>query len=76
MGQGVHMQELPGIGKRYDVDLGRRDQRVSVVVRRDGTRDLYVFTDGSSDEPTAVLELTEEQARKVGAVLSGTFFSS
>jgi TrkA domain protein len=73
MGQGVHMQELPGIGKRYDIDLGRGGDRVSVVVRRDGTRDLYVFTTRSED-PTAVIELTDEQARKVGAVLSGTFF--
>jgi K+/H+ antiporter YhaU regulatory subunit KhtT len=75
MGQGVHMQELPGIGKRYDIDLGRGGDRVSVVVRRDGTRDLYVFTTRSED-PTAVIELTDEQARKVGAVLSGTFFEA
>ncbi|MBF9131777.1 potassium transporter TrkA [Plantactinospora sp. S1510] len=74
MGQGVHVQELPGIGKRYDIDLGHGGDRVSVVVRRDGTRDLYVFT-ARSDEPTAVIELSEEQSRKVGAVLSGTFFA-
>jgi TrkA domain protein len=75
MGQGVHVQELPGIGKRYDIDLGRGGPRVSVVVRRDGTRDLYVF-DSDSAEPAAVLELTEEHARKVGAVLSGTYFAA
>ncbi|MGI5214446.1 potassium transporter TrkA [Plantactinospora sp. CA-290183] len=74
MGQGVHVQELPGIGKRYDIDLGHGGDRISVVVRRDGTRDLYVFTT-RSDDPTAVIELTEEQSRKVGAVLSGTFFA-
>ena len=75
MGQGVRLQELPGIGRRYDIDLGRPDQRVSVVVRQGGVRDLYVFAD-RSDEPTAVIELTEEQARKVGAVLAGTFFEA
>ncbi|HEU4540796.1 MAG TPA: hypothetical protein VFR23_06675 [Jiangellaceae bacterium] len=75
MGKGVHVQELPGIGKRYDIDLGRPDQRISVVVRSGGTRDLYIFATSSSD-PTAVLELTEEQARKVGAVLAQTFFES
>lgn len=73
MGQGVHMQDLPGIGKRYDIDLGRSTQRVSVVERHGGTRDLYVFTT-ASDEPTAVIELTNDQARKVAAVLTGTFF--
>lgn len=75
MGKGVHVQELPGIGKRYDIDLGRPDQRLSVVVRTAGTRDLYVFASTSS-EPTAVIELNEEQARKVGAVLAQTFFEA
>lgn len=73
MGHGVHMQELPGIGRRYDIDLGRPDSRISVIVRRDGTRDLYIFVSTSPD-PTTVLELTEEQARKLCAVLGGTFF--
>jgi K+/H+ antiporter YhaU regulatory subunit KhtT len=73
MGQGVHMQELPGIGKRYDIDLGSPTQRISVVVRHGDIRDLYVFT-SKGDEPTAVLELTREQALKLGAVLTGTFF--
>ncbi|MDT0305845.1 potassium transporter TrkA [Streptomyces sp. DSM 44917] len=73
MGKGVHVQDLPGVGKRYDIDLGRPDQRISVVIRSGGTRDLYVFA-SSSPDPTAVIELSEEQARKVGAVLSATFF--
>lgn len=73
MGHGVHIQELAGIGKRYDLDLGRPDQRISVTIRRDGTRDLYVFT-SSGSEPTAVLELSEERARKLSAVLGDTFF--
>lgn len=75
MGQGVRVQDLPGIGKRYDIALGHDGERVSVVVHRTGARDLYVFT-ANSDEPAAVLELTEEQARKVGAVLSGTYFEA
>ncbi|WP_067972948.1 potassium transporter TrkA [Nocardiopsis trehalosi] len=73
MGHGVHTQELPGIGTRYDIDAGGQGQRVSVVVRRDGKRDLYVFT-GASADPDAVLELTEAHARKIAAVLGGTFF--
>jgi K+/H+ antiporter YhaU regulatory subunit KhtT len=73
MGQGVHITELPGIGRRYDVDLGRPDRSLSVIVRKDGTRDLYVFT-STGEDPTAVLELSEERARKLSAVLSETFF--
>ncbi|MBU2666562.1 potassium transporter TrkA [Actinoplanes bogorensis] len=75
MGKGVHIQELPGLGTRYDVDLrSSNGERVSIVVSRDGKRHLYVFT-SRGDEPTAVVELTEEQARKIGAVLAGTFFT-
>ncbi|WP_250033473.1 potassium transporter TrkA [Paractinoplanes maris] len=73
MGKGVRIQELPGLGTRYDVDLHSGSDRVSIVVGRDGKRHLYVFTT-AGDDPAAVIELTEEQARKVGAVLSGTFF--
>lgn len=74
MGHGVHVQELPGIGKRFDFDLGRPDARVSVVIRSDGTRDLYLFEGRGASEPTAAVELSDEQARKIGAVLTGTFF--
>ncbi|MCO8273062.1 potassium transporter TrkA [Actinoplanes sp. TRM 88003] len=74
MGKGVRIQELPGLGTRYDVDLHSGSDRVSIVVGRDGKRHLYVFTQ-AGDEPAAVIELTEDQARKVGAVLSGTFFT-
>ena len=73
MGKGVRIQELPGLGTRYDVDLHSGSDRVSIVVGRDGKRHLYVFTK-AGDDPTAVIELTEDQARKVGAVLAGTFF--
>lgn len=74
MGKGVHIQVLPGLGTRYDVDLHSGGNRVSIVVSKDGSRHLYVFT-GAGDDPAAVVELTEEQARKVGAVLAGTFFA-
>ncbi|WP_127504365.1 potassium transporter TrkA [Actinoplanes solisilvae] len=74
MGKGVHIQELPGLGTRYDVDLRSGGERVSIVVSRDGKRHLYVFTSGGTDDPAAVVEMTEDQARKVGAVLAGTFF--
>jgi TrkA domain protein len=73
MGHGVKVHDLPGIGQRFDIDLGRTDQRVSVITRGDDRRDLYVFT-SNSPEPSAVLELTDEQARKLAAVLAGMYY--
>jgi TrkA domain protein len=68
---GVTVQPLMGIGTRYDLH-GRGGTRVSVVVHKDGHRELYAFEDGAQ-EPTAVVTLTEEQARLLGAVISGTY---
>jgi TrkA domain protein len=74
VGEHVKVQELPGIGKRYDIGCGVPGQRLSVVVHKDGRRELYSF-EKSGDEPTSVIELTDQQARMLGAVLTGTYFS-
>lgn len=72
MGQHVKVQELPGIGTRYDLAGGRVPQRVSVVAHKDGHRELYVFETAGTD-PTAVIELTEGQARLLAAVLNDSY---
>jgi K+/H+ antiporter YhaU regulatory subunit KhtT len=72
MGQHVKVQQLPGIGVRYDLAGSRVPQRVSVVVFKDGHRELYAFEEGGSD-PAAVIELSEEHARLLGAVLNGSY---
>ncbi len=74
-GDEVRVEDLPGVGKRYDIELAGPQRRIAVVVRNGGTRDLYVFASAEA-EPTAVVELSEEQARKVAAVLSATFFEA
>ncbi len=72
MGQHVKVQQLPGIGTRYDLAAGRVPQHLSVVVHKDGHREIYSFETGEQ-EPTAVIELTAEQARLLGAVLNGSY---
>lgn len=71
----VEVQELYGIGRRYDVGCSY-GQRVVVVIRKDGGRELYSFEDGGTDEPTSVIKLSDVQARKLGAILSGAFLDS
>lgn len=73
MGRHVKVQDLVGIGKRYDVGLHREGQRISVVHHKDGRRELYVF-DRPAEDPSAVLELSEDESRMLGAVLTGTYF--
>ena len=65
----VAEHDLPGIGRSYDL----RDNDgtpVSVVIHHTGRRDIYV---GTGDvEPGVVLSFTDDQARRLGAILAGT----
>jgi TrkA domain protein len=68
----VRQDDLPGIGRRFEVRC--EDGGVlTVVLYNTGRRDLYAFPPGS-DEP-CVVTLRDEQAHAVGAILSGSWFS-
>jgi TrkA domain protein len=47
--------------------------RLAVIQHLDGLRELYVFQRAGDDEPTAVVELQDDEARSLGAVLGGAF---
>ena len=64
--------ELPGIGKKYTIKTEAGDTIV-VVIHYTGKREIYYFENGS-EEPTAVIELTDEEARTLGTILVGALF--
>lgn len=64
--------ELPGIGRRYDIVVSK-GQTLVLVVHRSGRRDLYVTRRGE-DEPRCAIELSDDQARRIGAILGGAYF--
>jgi TrkA domain protein len=72
---GVDVQELPGIGRRYDV-MGERGGRLAVVLHHTGRRDVYAYEHEPDEdaEPNAMIELSDPQARKLGAILGGAYF--
>ena len=73
MAKDVTEQDLPGIGRRYE--LGCEDgARAVVVIHHSGRRELYVFPP-KSDEPSADLRLSDRQARNLGAILGGAYFT-
>lgn len=74
MGHGVHVTELYGIGKKYEIGCSGRT-RLAVIARKDGTKDLYAFEKDGSEEPASVIHLEEEEAKRLAAVLGDTFFS-
>ncbi len=69
----IREQVLPGIGHRYDVDVGGHRQPV-VVLQREGKRQVAI-AERASDEPVAAVTLTYEQAVAVAALLTGARFS-
>ncbi len=73
MGHGVEVTELFGIGTKYVISRSSR-QKLAVIVRKDGTRELYALDMKDLEHPKAVIRMDEEEARRVAAVLSGTFF--
>jgi TrkA domain protein len=65
----VTERDLPGIGRSYQ--LTDADGRpITVVIHHSGRRDVYL---GSGNQPTTT-SLTDDQARRLGAILSGAFF--
>lgn len=64
--------ELPGIGKKYSIRTESGDTLV-VVIHYTGKREIYCFEEGS-EEPVAVIELTDEEARTLGTILVGALF--
>jgi TrkA domain protein len=68
----ISEQDLPGIGRRYEI-IAARGQRVVLIIHHSGRRDLYVM-DRRREDPTCVVELTDDQARRIGAILGGAFF--
>jgi len=68
----MHEQELPGIGKRYDQTT--EDGVINVVIHHSGRRDLYVTEKAGRSRVPTVVTLTDDQARRLGAVLAGAYF--
>jgi TrkA domain protein len=63
---------LPGVGTKFTFGTDH-GARVAVIQHVDGMRELYVFARADDDEPTAVLQLEDDEARQLGAVLGGAY---
>ena len=70
----VDLQEtrLPGVGVKYTfrTALGGR---VAVIMHNDGQREIYFYRRRDDEDPTAVIELHDDEARQLGAILGGAY---
>ncbi|MCW2955347.1 MAG: potassium transporter TrkA [Thermoleophilia bacterium] len=68
---GISEQPLPG-GRSFQLDTSG-GRKVVAVVHDDGMRELHLYNKGGH-EPSASMRLDDDDARRLGAVLSGTRF--
>jgi TrkA domain protein len=62
---------LPGVGVKFSFTTAN-GSRVAVIQHTDGMRELYVFSDRDDEEPE-VVQLEDDEARQLGAVLGGAY---
>jgi TrkA domain protein len=65
--------DLPGIGRKYTVYSAEGEMFV-ILIHHSGRREIYLMADEDDDEPVYTLNLTDDEARKVGSILLGADF--
>jgi len=68
----VRESDLPGVGKKHEVDIGNGEQLV-IVTHNTGNRELYLKESEDADSEKLV-ELSDRMARMVGTILEGAYF--
>lgn len=64
--------DLPGVGKRFELDIGG-GETVVVIVHNTGRREVFVRPEPGADAEE-VLDLSDREARFVGSILEGAHF--
>jgi len=62
--------DLPGIGKRYSLETFH-GQKIVIITHQHGQREIYHFNHADDDDPAFIVELNDEEARQLGAILLG-----
>jgi TrkA domain protein len=63
---------LPGVGVKYTLRTAQGG-RLAVILHVDGQREIYYYERATDDEPKAVIELHDDEARQLGAVIGGAY---
>lgn len=68
----IKESDLPGVGKKFAIFTDAGD-RLSIIIHNTGHREIYNFKKGE-DFPFHAIRLEDDEARKLGALLSGAYF--
>ncbi|WP_248895806.1 cation:proton antiporter regulatory subunit [Haloplanus halobius] len=70
----VRETDIPGVGRKFELDLSG-DTTVTAVVHHDGRCELY-RRDSADADGEKILDLSSDQANKLGSILEGAYFES
>ncbi|MEF8779952.1 MAG: TrkA C-terminal domain-containing protein [Haloferacaceae archaeon] len=68
----IYETDLPGVGKKHEIDLGG-GRRLVIVTHNTGKREVFLRPEENADSEK-LFELTDRLARTVGTVLEGAYF--
>ena len=68
----VYESDLPGVGKKHEIELGD-GSRLVVVTHNTGKREVFRRPDADADSEK-LFELPDQLARQVGTILEGAYF--
>ncbi|WP_246999425.1 cation:proton antiporter regulatory subunit [Halosolutus gelatinilyticus] len=68
----VYETDLPGVGKKFEIDLDGEAQLV-IVIHNTGKRELFLRQTPEADSEK-VFELSDKLARQVGTIMEGAYF--
>jgi TrkA domain protein len=63
---------LPGVGVKYS-SVTAHGGRLTVILHNEGLREIYYFAHAGDEEPQAVIQLEDDEARQFGAVIGGAY---
>lgn len=69
----IRESNLPGVGKKYEVDLDSH-QSVAVIIHSNGRREVFYRDDREGTDYQEVLNLSDSQARILGLFLVGAYY--
>lgn len=68
----VYESDLPGVGKKHEIDLPDGSQLV-VVTHNEGRREVFLRESPESDSEK-LFELPDRLARQIGTIMEGAYF--
>ncbi len=68
----IYEADVPGVGKRFEVELGD-EERLVVIVHHDGKREIF-RRDHPDADAEKLFDITSQEARQVANVLQGADF--